>query len=352
MASSRDLPASDRAMRPTRPAHPARPTRPTRPARQRLGAMGRIASVALALGIAPTVAGCGSLLPAATASDTVSRSVTVPATSTVDVRTFNGDIDVVPGPDGTVSAQVKRTGEGPSESAALADAQKIDVTLTLQGSTAILTATYTPSPDRITGSRGAAATVTVPAGSSLKLATSNGEIAVRGVSGGVTATTSNGRVTVEDAAAAVSIDATNGEVAVRGQATRVRARTSNGAIRVDGAGGVVDIETTNGAIEVTGGRDVSLTAGTSNGRVAFTGTLAGGTQVLRNSNGPITVTLPADATFGIDASTTNGKVTTAFAVTTTGVASDKELHGTVGQGPAARISATTSNGDVSVLKGQ
>ncbi len=339
MASSRDFPAVDCSARAGRAVG------------HRLASIGRILPFTLALATGPVLGACGSLLPAATASDTVTRSVTVAGATTLDVSTFNGDIDVLPGPDGTVNAQVKRTGEGSSEAAALADAQNIDVALVLQGSTAVLTATYTPSPDRVTGSRGAAATVSVPAGSSVKLVTSNGAVTVRDIAGAVTATTSNGRITVDNAASAVVVEATNGEIIVRGNATGVHARTSNGAVTVDGAGGVVDVRTSNGPIQLTGARDATLDVGTSNGRVTFTGSMAIGTHRLEVSNGPISITLPADASFGIDATTTNAKVKTAFAMTPAGAVTDTELHATVGANPGIRITATTSNGDISVIKG-
>ncbi len=310
----------------------------------------RIVLATLALAVAPLLAACGVTPGAVTATDTVSRSVTVPAGPTIDVHTFNGSISIVPGSDGTVAAQVTRTGQGASKDEALADAQKIAVSLTVQGSTATLTATYTPSPDRVTGSRGAAAVVTVPAGSTVKLATSNGTISVRGVSGLVTAATTNGRVTVDDAAAAVAIESTNGPVTVHGQATGVRVRTTNGGITVGGPAGVVDLQTTNGAIEVTAAREAAVTTQTSNGRITFGGTLASGVASFRNSNGPVSISLPSAAAFELNASTSNGKVHTEFPITLTGAASDHELHGTVGSSPAVHITASPSNGDVSITR--
>lgn len=101
----------------------------------------------------------------------------------------------------------------------------------------------------------------------------------------------------------------------------------------------------------SGARDAVLDAGTSNGRITFTGTMAAGAHRLDVSNGPISITLPADASFGIDATTINGKVRTAFAMAPTGAVTDTELHATVGQNPGLRTTATATNGDVSVVKG-
>jgi DUF4097 and DUF4098 domain-containing protein YvlB len=279
--------------------------------------------------IALLTAACSGTIATTQASDTVDKSLQTSATQ-VDVEMFNGTIEVAAGPEGAVSATVKRTGAGANEAEALADAQKIAVTLGMEGDKAVLRAVYSPnpsSPDR----RGASAMVTVPAGSVLVLRTSNGAIAVTGVTGTVVADTSNAGVT-----AAGTLEA-------------LRVKTSNGKVVVTQGGGLLTLETSNGAIDV-GASDAVVDAQTSNGKITFSGSLSAGTTRMRTSNATIDLTLPADAAFSVDAQTSNAKIATDFAVTG-GSASDDRLTGAAGGGGGTTIILETSNNPITISAG-
>lgn len=285
--------------------------------------------VALAVIALLSTAACSGTIATTQASDTVERSLQASATQ-IDVEMFNGTIEVAAGPEGAVSATVKRTGTGANEAEALADAQKVDVTLGMEGDKAVLRAVYTPnpsSPDR----RGASAVVTVPAGSVLVLRTSNGSIAVAGITGTVVADTSNAGVTAT------------------GPLEALRVRTSNGKVVVAQGGGLLTLETSNGAIDV-GATDAVVEAQTSNGRITFAGSLAAGTTRMRTSNATIDLTLPADAAFSVDAQTSNAKIVTGFSVTG-GSASDDRLTGTAGGGDGTTIILETSNSAITISSG-
>jgi DUF4097 and DUF4098 domain-containing protein YvlB len=279
--------------------------------------------------IALLTAACSGTIATTQASDTVDKSLQTSA-SQVDVEMFNGTIEVAAGPEGAVSATVKRTGAGANEAEALADAQKIAVTLGMEGDKAVLRAVYSPnpsSPDR----RGASAVVTVPARSVLVLRTSNGAIAVTGVTGTVVADTSNAGVT-----AAGTLEA-------------LRVKTSNGKVVVTQGGGLLTLETSNGAIDV-GASDAVVDAQTSNGKITFSGSLSAGTTRMRTSNATIDLTLPADAAFSVDAQTSNAKIATDFAITG-GSASDDRLTGAAGGGGGTTIILETSNNPITISAG-
>jgi DUF4097 and DUF4098 domain-containing protein YvlB len=279
--------------------------------------------------IGQLLAACSGTIATTQASDTVEKSLQTSATQ-IDVEMFNGTIEVAAGPEGAVSATVKRTGTGGNEAEALADAQKIDVTLGMEGDKAVLRAVYTPSPsspDR----RGASAVVSVPAGSVLVLRTSNGSITVAGITGTVVADTSNAGVTAT------------------GPLEALRVKTSNGKVVVAQGGGLLTLETSNGAIDV-GATDAVVEAQTSNGKITFTGALAAGTTRMRTSNATIDLTLPADAAFSVDAQTSNARISTDFAVTG-GSASDDRLTGSAGGGGGTTIVLETSNNPITIAAG-
>jgi DUF4097 and DUF4098 domain-containing protein YvlB len=262
-----------------------------------------------------------------TAKDTVDLSLATTSTQ-VEVDMFNGSIEVRPGPDGTVTAAVTRTGVGPNHDAALDDAKKIEATLTEQEGAVVLKATYTPNPSA-PDQRGAAAVVTVPASSVLVLHTSNGPITLTGLTGTVLADTSNAGVTEKGAMQAV------------------RARTSNGPIAIDGGTGLITVATSNASVDVKA-TDAVVQAESSNGAVSFAGSLASGASRMATSNAAITVTLPKDAAFTVDAQTSNSKITSDFALAGGSQTQDR-VTGTAGTGGGTTLILVTSNGDVHMV---
>jgi len=256
------------------------------------------------------LAGCEIVTNAITAEETVSKSFEVSAPPSIVVETFNGRIEVNAGSDGSVMIEAVKRGSGASPAQAQDDLKNVEVVMTQEGDSLRIIARRTDSPFS-TGNSGASFTLTVPAGSSLDLSTSNGPITSDGVTGDVRMHTSNG-----------SLD-------VRGGAGRLQLSTSNGAVRVEATRASIDIQT-------------------SNGRITFEGSLAEGSHTFDTSNGSIEITLPADAAFRVDARTSNSQVSTDFPVTVEGALDDNALRGTVGQNPAVSIKVTSSNGSISI----
>ena len=311
-----------------------RPTVQRRARTPAVGAAGGATSSALAILAACAaslalvlVAGCGAAVREAKASDTVSTRLDT-QTRQVRVEMFNGSIAVTPGPAGTVAATVTRTGVGGDSAAALADAQKIDVTMTESGGEVVVRAVYAPAPTS-PGNRSAAAVVTVPAGATLILLSSNGPITLSGLTGTILAHTSNA------------------PVSVTGPTTALRAQTSNGTITVRDGAGLITLETSNAIVDVAAGATV-LDATTSNGPISFAGSLGRGLSQLTTSNADVAVTLPRDASFAFDASTSGGTVMTGFSVAGATSDTDTRLAGTVGQGTGTSLVIVTSNGNVRI----
>lgn len=277
------------------------------PTRRALIGMGVLLVAALALG------GCigGNI----TAEEIVSQSFGTSASPHIVVETFNGRIDVIAGTEGEVAVEVVKRGAGFSQAEAEADLQNVEVTITQEGDTIRIVARRTDGP-LVTGNSGASVDLSVPSGSSLDLHSSNGRISTLGVTGDVSMDTSNGSLEVRDGKGQLYLKTSNGEI---------------------------DIEA----------EDARVDASTSNGRISFRGSLTEEDQRFRTSNGRIQITLPASARFHIDASTSNGEVSTDFPVTLTGgTLDDNELVGTVGENPPTSITASSSNGDIDIRKGE
>ena len=155
--------------------------------------------------------------------------------------------------------------------------------------------------------------VQVPSRTDLHLATSNGEVHVRGMVGEVAAKTLNGSIDVMSVSGAVRVSTTNGSIRILGIDGSAKAVTTNGTVtaelrRVPG-GGPVELSTTNGdvVLMLPPGIRATVDAVTTNGRVSVgyplqrgegsrgyrlvQGTIAGGGTplVLRTTNGNIVI---------------------------------------------------------------
>jgi DUF4097 and DUF4098 domain-containing protein YvlB len=297
-----------------------------------------IVSVVLLFVVASLLAACGSTTSGAvpnasrpTASEVVSGSFNAEK-PTIIVETFNGDVDVTVGSGTTVKVDVTKRGSGDTAEAAKADLKNIQVTMNQTGSTVHVTAQRSDKRTDV-GNSGAAAKLTVPAGSILQINTSNGKVS------------SSGEV---DAA---TVQDSNGVIDVRGATGVLDLKTSNGNITINGGSETIDLETSNGAIEVTTTKEVQITAASSNGSLRFSGPLAAKSKnVLRTDNGAIVVTLPAASSFTVDAATNNGKITSDFAVKGDNP-SDTALKGTVGGDPQPSLKLQTSNANIEIHKG-
>jgi len=288
-----------------------------------------LAAIAL---LAPALAACGPgglLGTTAKGSQSLDATVAPGTTLTLRVDMFNGSIVVRAGPAGAIHADVETTGVGDSAADAEADRQRIQTTLTTNpDGSALLRSVYQPNPNA-PSRRSASAVVEVPADAALDLRTSNGQVSVAGVGG------------------AISVRTTNGPVDLAGLAGGAMVRTTNGPVRADGTG-TIDIQTTNGPVAVSGDGP-TLTVRTSNGAISFSGTFSAATQRLTTTNAAITVEVPADAGFTLDARTTNAEVDLGgLPFQGTGSSSTVAKQGIVGPGGPAWLILRTSNGAISL----
>jgi DUF4097 and DUF4098 domain-containing protein YvlB len=298
----------------------------------------KLISVGLLLAVVLVLAACGPTTGSvslgvnrATAEEVVSASFTAEK-PTIIVETFNGNIDVTVSAGTAVKVDVTKRGSGDTAEEAKADLKNIQVTMNQEGSTVRVTAQRSDKRTDADNS-GASAKLTVPAGSILQLRTSNG------------------KVTSAGEAATVTAQSSNGAIDVRGATGPLDLQTSNGNITVNGGSEAIALETSNGAIEVSTSKAVEINAASSNGALKFTGPLAANSKnVLRTDNARIDVTLPADSSFTLDASTSNGKIISGFAVKGDNPR-DTELKGAVGGDPQASLKLQTSNGNIEIRQG-
>lgn len=210
--------------------------------------------------------------------------------------------------------------------------------------------------------------LSLPAGLTYDLKTSNGEIVVGGRVQALTAQTSNGTVQVNDSGQAdltlsssnagiavdkasgrVQVSTSNGKVSLTNVQGDVSASTSNNLLEVANVRGQVRLETSNGGIRV---KDVQgeIWAKTNNAplRLEQVTFLAGSHSRVESSNGPIEVIAPSSAGgLNLSGKTSNGGISinlSGFEVQTS-----RHSFSALKPGPnPAVLEVVTSNGNLTL----
>jgi hypothetical protein len=204
----------------------------------------------------------------------------------------------------------------------------------------------------------------VPASTRVRAGTGSGSVTVDGVAGGLDSSTGSGSITLANIGGEARAHTGSGGISINGVKGQLRASTGSGSIRGTGvAGGItastgsgeielqqvsagnVEVSTGSGSIELEGIRG-AIRARTGSGSIRAQGEPTG-TWSLRSSSGGITVRLPANAAFELDASTSSGSITTDHPITVVGTVGRRELRGKVrGGGPL--LDLNTSSGSIRV----
>jgi hypothetical protein len=254
---------------------------------------------------------------ASPAKSTRADSFTVGDSATLVVDSLNGRIQIEGGSGNKVDIQATIRNTAGLRYDAVQNGDQITVTVAGTGGWQLFG-----------NNAGADITVSVPAGIALNLKTSNGDISVQGTRRGGVLKTSNGKVVLQNVQG--DFDGT----------------TSNGRIEVTGLQGSGLFKTSNGKVDLQGVVG-SCSASTSNGPISFVGEMkAEGQNRLTTSNGAVSVQLQGTPSVTLDASTSNGKVSSALAILATNTG-NTSLAGKIGAGEAT-LYIRTSNGSITI----
>jgi len=178
---------------------------------------------------------------------------------------------------------------------------------------------------------GADFTASCRAKTALDVSTSNGKVAISGLTSTVSARTSNGAITLTETEGDAELTTSNGAITLTGTTGPARLKTSNGRVLVQVHRGPVNVNSSNGEIDC----DLSELGPTQS-------------AVLKTTNGKVTLSLPVDVSARVEASTSNCSVTiTGFPSVTYELQEREHQKARIGSG-AATVTVTTSNGDITV----
>ncbi len=205
------------------------------------------------------------------------------------------------------------------------------------------------------GARDVRYTVLVPTTAQVQVETTSGDITVNDVAGrageapGVVLHSVSGDITVSGVENGLTINTTNGDINLERADNGLNVTTTNGDISVKGISGALMLQSTNGDMRVRDADVKQLDVSTTNGSFDFSGSLASSSQNrVEAVNGDITLTLPHNSDFRLQATTVRGDLSLddSFAAQRS-QDSRTALNATVGSG-AATLNIQTVNGDITI----
>jgi hypothetical protein len=203
--------------------------------------------------------------------------------------------------------------------------------------------------------------IAVPADTAVSSKSGSGSQTISGLAGPVQARAGSGSLRVEKIAGDVGARAGSGSIRIN-DVGNLEVKTGSGSIDALAVRGAITASAGSGRIELeqTGAGDVSIHSGSGGVRVrgvrgglsvsTSSGSIRAQGEMVRDwsleaSSGEITVELPPEAAFELDASTSSGSIDSERPVTMTGRLSKKALRGSVGSG-GPRLDIETTSGSI------
>lgn len=188
-------------------------------------------------------------------------------------------------------------------------------------------------------------------GGSTKVHTVSGKVRVEDVAGVLRASTTSGTVSIARAAKGAKAHTVSGTLTIEDVDGDVDADCTSGRIRISNVKGSVMAKTVSGGItmeNIEGAKVVK--ASVLSGNVKYEGDiLSDGTYSFKSHSGTITLTIPADSAFDLDAKTFSGSISSDFEITMSGKISKKRIRGSV-NGGGAELEVNTFSGSVRLKK--
>lgn len=156
--------------------------------------------------------------------------------------------------------------------------------------------------------------VQVPRGASLEVNVVSAPISIDGTDGGTIEVNSvSGKVRIHASTPSLQVDSVSGGIEQSGRADRAELQTVSGDILAPALGDQAELETVSGQVQARGGAWRKLTLSTVSGDVDVSGGLADQGRIeIDSMSGDVQLTLPADVSAAIHASSFSGDLHSDF----------------------------------------
>ena len=329
--------------------------------------MNSMAGVRRILSLAALAAGAwltlASLASAQAAQGAFERTLKVTGPVDLSIRSGSGDIRVIPGADGTVrvSARIRAYNTWFFFGDAAQRVREIEKNPPVEQDGNTIRLGHSLSNNF--GNVGISYDVTVPARTTLNARTGSGTIDVGELLGPVQAHTGSGDIVLGRVGGPVVASTGSGGIEANG-AQSLDARTGSGSIKAAAIGGPIKASSGSGEIRVALAARGDVDVSSSSGNVAVTG-IQGAARVsassgaitvegrptgpwnVHSSSGGVTLRLPADAAFDLDARASSGGIDSRHPVTMVGQADRHRVQGKV-RGGGALVAVSSSSGGIRI----
>jgi DUF4097 and DUF4098 domain-containing protein YvlB len=177
-------------------------------------------------------------------------------------------------------------------------------------------------------------TLYVPAQAAVDVNSVSGDVDIDKIDGSVRAKSVSGDVTLAKASAGAEISSVSGDVKVSEVKGGLDAGSVSGDVVVGRVEGSIEATSVSGDVKLRNvlGAD-TVRAKTVSGDVEFEGlSVPKGRYILESHSGDVTISLPAEASFELEAETFSGDIDSDFSIKVSGKVSPRQLRGTVNQG--------------------
>lgn len=205
--------------------------------------------------------------------------------------------------------------------------------------------------------------VSVPQQTSVNARTGSGGVEIGDLRGAVEASSGSGGIVVGRVAGPVVASTGSGGIEVAGAAS-LKARSGSGSIKAAAIGGGATANTGSGSVRIAQTGKGDLDVSSSSGDIVVTGVdgaarvsaSSGGIEVegrpaapwnIHTSSGGVTLRIPADAAFDLDAHVSSGRIDSAHPITMTGRIDRRRLQGKV-RGGGALVEVRSSSGGIRI----
>ncbi len=209
-------------------------------------------------------------------------------------------------------------------------------------------------------------TISVPSHFNVRLRTSGGGIRIKALAGNVDAATGGGGLEFQNVQGTIDAQTSGGGIHLNNCDGEIGIRTSGGGLEIVGGSGALEGKTSGGGITVedfegpvrvsTSGGHIrikdaaaALEASTSGGSIEASLKSVADAVSLTTSGGHVSVGVPPDAAFELDARTSGGHVSCELPITIVGKLEHDKLSGKV-NGGGQKIYLRTSGGSIEVKK--
>ena len=327
--------------------------------------------------------------------DTGGVTVPIPANSSVQVQNPHGDVTITASDDGDLHVQAHQVVNTNSDSDAEKTFPALDPKVTVNGNTVLV---------RVEGRNNGRADLTIelPESSATDLSAGRGDVSVEGLKGAANISAGHGDVKLTGIGGNVHVHMSKGDfsahqiagnVSLDGHVDDVTASDVSGTLMLDGEFfGDTHLEQISSTVHfhssrtdmqvarlagdltmdsddlhigqavgplrvVTRSKNIECTQVSgdihienANGEVSVTAVEPLGNIQIVNASDPVTLTLPPNAGFFINAQTDGGDLNTDFTLNVSGSDKHRNANGTVGKG-GPKIDISVRHGDLSIKKG-